>query len=759
MSVPSMPATMPTQPQEGVRIGRRSLKQSIISPNQPTAPRPSNLNQTTEVPQASTPQQQPKSSTPSLNPISSPTSSFNKMGSASYNTSSYKKGTHQSSIKEGEGSYTGSHDGSSHFSGTTQNPGIYPKIELQKVEDLLGALNDQNKYYFDMAEDPKVEKVEFKEKYSENDGKWREQIYKDVQTYQRVKETVYPLHRTIALVKELQPGVKKVKEKVTKENILEMILQHLHVKGYNTTRGVLETESGVKTPKHTLNKSVLLYTLFNAIHNSELVYDQIVEDKHYSAQSVNEHFTSIGLAALTHEADDSTKLYEDPDVKNMKTVGDVTLEDTNDKNMNLNSIVFRLTAVGPRAGVFVKAVGMFLTTITTPEKFFLKLMERLDVPEDFEPENGCDKNVYKSSVSSKVAAVIKTWIDLYAIYYETDEKKALVRLMEEHSKIVDGAVLNVMKGRIGILKKSIEDDHKTKGFNPMIKKNCIVFPLKKPEESSGQTKQLPDQSKLSTELFKQFFPKVRFLDIDDDVIVSQFTYMEAFIFYQIRPSEFFGQAWAKVKYRYKAQHILESTQMFNFISSFFVNLFLNTTVLEERIALAKKVLSIAIKAHAIKNYDLLYSLVGALGDSAVHRMKRTMEAVNQDPLWGQFEKLGMLFQKNYSGFRAEVKDIYSTPCIPFIGTYLTDYTFLDDGNPDMVGEKFNLDKKLRLYECINNVVRFEDTKYDIVAIPQIICYINNYYFSDGILTDEKLKYDKSLKTEPRVPKPTAPVAQ
>ncbi|KAL7718311.1 Ras guanine nucleotide exchange factor [Entamoeba marina] len=753
MSHPTIPQNPPNIGSEGIQIGRRSFnKQPIItqSPMRPSGLAQQAIPTTPETEYSPTPT---KSS--NLGHTHSPSSSFNRsdrVNSFSY-SSSYKKSGNQPdspSKMTPEGSYNGSRE-SSHLSNTSKLAGIYPPISSNEIGDILGNL-ESNSLYYDPAEDPDIEQMNYtKNTCSPQHLAWAQSITQDIPVLTQAREVVYPLHRAASLVKELNPGTMKAKEKVKKEVVIQMILQHLHVKGYNVAREILENESGIKTPTHNLNRSILLHTLYNSIHNSDLVYDIVVEDKRFGSDVINEHFQSIGLGVFSQDVDDSVKLYDDPEVQKLKGTkfGNVTVDDNSDKNMNLNTVVFKLTAFGSTVGVFVKAICMFLTTFTKPEKFFLKLMERLNIPDDFEPENGGDKTTYPNTISSKVAAVLKNWIDSYVQYYDLETKRGLVRLMEEHIKVSEGIVLGSLKRSVDILTRQIEEDRKIAGFNPVIKQSCIMAPLKKIEDTSSSESQLPSSSKLTVELFKNLIPSVRFIDIDDDVLVSQFTYMEAAIFYQIKPTEFFGQAWAKAKYRHRAQNILESTQMFNFISSFFVNLLLNTPELEDRVTLAKKVIRLGIKAHDIKNYDLLCSLTGAVGDAAIFRMKRTWAALENDPEKDEFEKLKTLFTKNYAGFRAEVKGIFKTACLPFIGTYLTDYTFLDDGNPDLVGDKINVDKRLRLYDCIDNVVRFKDTKYDIVPIPQIICYIKNYFFEDGIITDEKSKYEKSLKTEPR----------
>ena len=691
------------------------------------------------------------------------------MNSSSY-TSQLKQGQNTfGSDKFGEGSYRSS-DTQTPSNEYSFKPGIYPSIDKKRVDDILGAL-DSDRMYQDPSEDVNVKMAEIKESlYDKTKAEWMKNIYNDVPMLQNVRETVYPLHRAAALAKKYNPGTQKVKDKIQREQLISLVLQHLHVKGYNQTRAKLEEESKIVTPKHNLNKSVMLYALYNSIKNSEMVYEIAVDDK--AQASGNDHLKSIGLNSLMQETDDSMKIYEDEEVKKLAGTqfGEISLNDNSDKNMNLNTIVYRLTAFGIPVGDFDKSVYMFLTTFTTPEKFFLKLMERLDIPENFAPENNAPPEKYKTSVMTKVANVIKTWIDTCAMYYDPPVKRALIKIMEEHIGNVEGAVLALMKGRIGQLKQSLEAS-KGKLINAVIKKNCLIEPLKIDEgatETNSQQiamtgtmtkaqldklKQQANMPKMTNDdFFRKLTPNINFIDLDVDVIVEQFTYLEASIFYQLQPSEFFGQAWAKAKLRHKAQNILASTQMFNFISSFFVNLILDTADLEQRIQLVKKIIQIGIKAHSIHNYDLLYSIAGSVGDAAVFRMKQTWAVVDQDPSKEKFNELSGLFQKNYAGYRKEIENISQKACIPFIGTSLTDYTFLDDGNPDMNGDKINIDKKMRLYQCIQSVIKYKDIKYNIVAIPQIITYIKSYYFDKGILTDEKAKYEKSLKTEARVKK-------
>jgi len=55
----------------------------------------------------------------------------------------------------------------------------------------------------------------------------------------------------------------------------------------------------------------------------------------------------------------------------------------------------------------------------------------------------------------------------------------------------------------------------------------------------------------------------------------------------------------------------------------------------------------------------------------------------------------MSYQKNFGNYRDALK-MASPPCIPFLGLYLTDLTFIEDGNKNHLGngEFINFDKRL-----------------------------------------------------------------
>jgi son of sevenless len=90
------------------------------------------------------------------------------------------------------------------------------------------------------------------------------------------------------------------------------------------------------------------------------------------------------------------------------------------------------------------------------------------------------------------------------------------------------------------------------------------------------------------------------------------------------------------------------------------------------------------------------------------------------------------------------------PCIPYLGTFLSDVTFIDDGNPKMLKSKINFVKCRKLAAVIRDIQVYQQTPYLMRHTTRI-----REAFSRGLenMDDDKL-YERSLIVEPREPRPT-----
>lgn len=107
------------------------------------------------------------------------------------------------------------------------------------------------------------------------------------------------------------------------------------------------------------------------------------------------------------------------------------------------------------------------------------------------------------------------------------------------------------------------------------------------------------------------------------------------------------------------------------------------------------------------------------------------------------------------------------PCVPYIGVYLTDLVFIEDGNPDKIGSMVNWTKRRLMYNIISTFQRYQMSQYDEkqpspssptthatantrisdnkeANINTFLTFLNRM----PILTDKQL-YDMSMAREPR----------
>jgi son of sevenless-like protein len=99
-------------------------------------------------------------------------------------------------------------------------------------------------------------------------------------------------------------------------------------------------------------------------------------------------------------------------------------------------------------------------------------------------------------------------------------------------------------------------------------------------------------------------------------------------------------------------------------------------------------------------------VIAGLQAAPTSRLRKTWGAVPKDKM-KLFDELTDLLSPvgNYTNLRNHLHREISPPIIPYIGVYLTDLTFLEDGNPDMAenGTLINFDKRRRIATVINEI--------------------------------------------------------
>ncbi|EEP80754.1 conserved hypothetical protein [Uncinocarpus reesii 1704] len=250
---------------------------------------------------------------------------------------------------------------------------------------------------------------------------------------------------------------------------------------------------------------------------------------------------------------------------------------------------------------------------------------------------------------------------------------------------------------------------------------------------------------------------ITILDFDPMELARQLTLKESSIFCAILPEELLGTEWMK-----KTGSLAVNVRAMSTLSTDLANLVADCILqLEEpkkRALVIKQWVKIASKCLELNNYDSLMAIICSLNSSTISRLKRTWELVSQKTK-NTLETLREIVDvsRNYAVLRHRIQN-HVPPCLPFVGTYLTDLTFVDHGNQDTRTltadggsiEVINYDKHMKTAKIISELQRFQ-IPYRLTEVPELQTWIQDQLVRVRSAGEKGFQnyYRRSLILEPR----------
>jgi hypothetical protein len=251
------------------------------------------------------------------------------------------------------------------------------------------------------------------------------------------------------------------------------------------------------------------------------------------------------------------------------------------------------------------------------------------------------------------------------------------------------------------------------------------------------------------------------LDFDPLEMARQFTIIESRLFCSIQADELLALEWTK-KFDSKAVNVKAMSTLSTDLANLVADTILHLEDAKKRAAIIKQWVKIAAKCLELNNYDSLMAIICSLNSSMVTRLKRTWELVSVKTK-ARLEELKTITDvgRNYAVLRQRLHN-HVAPCIPFVGIYLTDLTFIDVGNgttrqlPGESGQEglsvINFDKHMKTAKIIGQLQSFQ-VPYRLAAVPEMQewmeAQIQRVRSSDQ--ANIQSYYRRSLLLEPRDP--------
>ena len=254
---------------------------------------------------------------------------------------------------------------------------------------------------------------------------------------------------------------------------------------------------------------------------------------------------------------------------------------------------------------------------------------------------------------------------------------------------------------------------------------------------------------------------ITILDFDPMELARQFTIKASGIFCSILPEELLATEWMK-KTGSKAVNVRAMSRLSTDLANLVSDCILQLEDPKRRAVVIKQWVKIASRCLEIANYDSMMAIVCSLNSSIIIRLKRTWEIVSSKTK-ATLDSLKQIIDcsKNYTVLRQRLQNTVP-PCLPYVGTYLTDLTFVDVGNQttrqlQINGTEdsvpvINFDKHMKTAKIISDLQRFQ-IPYRFAEIPELQTWIQDQLIrvrsTEAGNGNVQNHYRRSLLLEPR----------
>ncbi|XP_066129783.1 ras-specific guanine nucleotide-releasing factor 2 isoform X1 [Saccopteryx bilineata] len=333
----------------------------------------------------------------------------------------------------------------------------------------------------------------------------------------------------------------------------------------------------------------------------------------------------------------------------------------------------------------------------------------------------CDKEfIIRRTATNRVLNVLRHWVSKHAQDFELNNelKMNVLNLLEEVLRDPD-LLPQERKATANILRALSQDDQDD-------------IHLK-----------LEDIIQLTDCLKAECFETLSAMEL-----AEQITLLDHIIFRSIPYEEFLGQGWMKPDKNERTPYIMKTSQHFNDMSNLVASQIMNYADVSSRASAIEKWVAVADICRCLHNYNGVLEITSALNRSAIYRLKKTWAKVSKQTkaLMDKLQKT-VSSEGRFKNLREALKNC-NPPAVPYLGMYLTDLAFIEEGTPNFTEEGLvNFSKMRMISHIVREIRQFQQTAYRIDHQPKV----TQYLLDKALIIDEDTLYDLSLKIEPRLP--------
>ncbi|KAK3521291.1 hypothetical protein QTP70_003137 [Hemibagrus guttatus] len=207
-------------------------------------------------------------------------------------------------------------------------------------------------------------------------------------------------------------------------------------------------------------------------------------------------------------------------------------------------------------------------------------------------------------------------------------------------------------------------------------------------------------------------------------LAEQITLLDHIVFKSIPYEEFLGQGWMKVDKNERTPYIMKTSQHFNDMSNLVASEIMSHTEVSSRANSIEKWLAVADICRCLNNYNGVLEITSTLNRCAIYRLKKTWAKVCKQTkaVMDRLQKT-VSSEGRFKNLRETLKNC-NPPCVPYLGMYLTDLAFIEEGTPNFTEEGLVNFSKMRM--------------------------VTQFLLDKSLVMDDDTLYELSLRLEPRL---------
>jgi len=394
------------------------------------------------------------------------------------------------------------------------------------------------------------------------------------------------------------------------------------------------------------------------------------------------------------------------------------------KAATVEKLVYRVTFEGRPDPKLVEDFLLTYRSFTSPEDLMELLCLRYN-PKCVQKQSSKESKDFQEKlvrpVRLRVFNLCKTWVHKYNADFKDDPV-----LVKQFSKWMEK---NFAKDFGGNVKKLVKELHQVS------------------KEGDGVSSGSSDGNTRNTKNPKPHIPQSisgagTLLDFHPVEVARQLSLIEMEQYRMIKPWELLHQLWTKEDGG--AVHVREmiswSTRVSQLVSTEIIKV-----PIKKKSQMISHCIQIAQECCKLNNFNGVMEILAGFSNSAVNRLQPFFKEVPKKEQ-KQLKELRATLSSdsNFKRLRAIIKES-EPPLLPYLGMFLTDLTFIEDGNADRVKNNLINFTKCRLQsQVIRDIQQYMQIPFRFDDVPVIQKFLRT-----AMTMDNKILYKVSIKHLPR----------